>query len=92
MSESKRMMIFSNFYLPIELIKTTNKEYELVDIMYTEEEAIVVGVEKLEKELDEKIENKESIVNKQINTYGNKGFIEIEVIYEVLEDIGVERK
>ena len=37
-SESRKLMLFSNFYLPIELIKTTNKEYVLKDIIYTEEE------------------------------------------------------
>ncbi len=35
---SKKLKLFSNFYLPIELIKTTNKEYILENIMYTEEE------------------------------------------------------
>ena len=35
---SKRLMLFSNFYLPIELIKTTNKEYRLRDVTYKEEE------------------------------------------------------
>lgn len=37
-NESKKLMLFSNFYLPIEFIKTTNKEYELKNITYTEEE------------------------------------------------------
>ena len=37
-SESRKLMLFSNFYLPIELIKTTNKEYVLKDVTYTEEE------------------------------------------------------
>ena len=33
-----------------------------------------------------------NIVNEQVNTYANDGYIEIEVIYEVLETIGVEQK
>lgn len=37
---SKKLKLFSNFYLPIEIIKTTNKEYVLKDITYTEEELI----------------------------------------------------
>ena len=39
-NESKKLMLFSNFYLPIELIKTTNEEYELKYVTYTEEELI----------------------------------------------------
>ena len=37
-NKSKKLMLFSNFYLPIEFIKTTNKEYILKDVTYTEEE------------------------------------------------------
>ncbi|MGN1310431.1 MAG: sporulation protein YqfD [Clostridia bacterium] len=37
-NESKKLMLFSNFYLPIELIKTTNEEYVLKDVTYTAEE------------------------------------------------------
>ena len=36
------------------------------------------------------MKNKENIVNKQVNIYGNEEYIEVEVIYEVLEDIGTE--
>ena len=37
---SKKLMLFSNFYLPIELIKTTNKEHVLQEVTFTEEELI----------------------------------------------------
>ena len=36
--KSKKLKLFSNFYLPIEIVKTTNKEYVLKDVTYTEEE------------------------------------------------------
>lgn len=88
--KSKKLMLFSNFYLPIEIIKTVNKEYVLKDVTYTEEEVTKITTEKLEQELDKEIEDKDSIINKQVNTYANDGYIEIEVIYEVLETIGVE--
>ena len=29
-NENKKIMLFSNFYLPIEIIKTTNYEYEML--------------------------------------------------------------
>lgn len=91
-SESKRLKLFSNFYLPIEIIKTTNKEYVMKDVTYTEEEVTKIWTAKIEEELKTQIEKTENIINKQINTYSNDGYIEIEVIYEVLETIGVEDK
>jgi similar to stage IV sporulation protein len=91
-NESKRLRLFSNFYLPIELIKTTNKEYVMKDVTYTEEEVIQIGKDKIEEELKAQIGNKDKIINEQINTYKNDRYIEIEVIYEVLETIGVEDK
>ena len=90
--ESKRLKLFSNFYLPIEIVKTTNKEYEIKDVTYTEEEVIEIWKAKIEDELKEQIENQDNIINEQVNTYANDGYIEIEVIYEVLETIGVEQK
>ena len=39
-NESKKLMLLSNFYLPIEIIKTTNYEYEKQLKTYTEEEVV----------------------------------------------------
>lgn len=91
-NESKRLKLFSNFYLPIEIIKTTNKEYIIKDVTYTEEEVVEIWKPKIEEELKTQIDNHENIINEQTNIYENDGYIEIEVIYEVLEDIGVEQK
>ena len=90
--KSKKIMLFSNFYLPIEIIKTTNYEYENISVMYTEEELINLGTKKLEEELNSELVNNPEIINKQVNTYANKDYIEVEVIYEVLENIGIEDK
>ena len=68
-NESKKMMLFSNFYLPIEIHKKTNLEYKLEDITYTEEELIQNTVMKIEQQLQDEIQNKNNIVDKQINTY-----------------------
>ena len=91
-NESKRLKLFSNFYLPIEIIKTTNKEYIMENVTYTSKEAIEIWQPKIEEELKQQIENPDNIINKQTNIYENNGYIEIEVIYEVLETIGVEQK
>ena len=47
-----------------------------------------IATQKLEEELKKEIEDKENIINKQVNIYENEGYIEVEVIYEVLENIG----
>ncbi len=91
-NESKKLMIFSNFYLPIEIIKTTNYEYEKQQKTYTEEELLEIATKQLEEELEQKIENKDNILNKQVNVYSNENYIEVEVIYEVLENIGIKEK
>lgn len=36
--KSKKLKLFSDFYLPVEIIKTINKEYLLESVLYTEEE------------------------------------------------------
>ena len=87
-----KVRIFSNFYLPISIIKTTNEEYEEVQKTYSADEAKNLGIQEIEAELENEIENKEKIVNKNINTYENENSIDIYVTYEVLESIGTNEK
>ncbi len=91
-NENKKIKIFSNFYLPIEIIKKTNYEYKYEEKTYTEEELTKLTEEKIEKELEEEILQTENIINKQTNIYPNEEYIEVEVIYEVLENIGSKDK
>ena len=87
-----KIKIFSDFYLPISLLKKTNKELEEVQKKYNIEEAKALGIEELQKELDEEIENKDKIVNKNINTYEQEDGVDVYVTYEVLENIGTNEK
>ena len=64
-----KIKIFSDFYLPISVIKKTNKELKEEQKKYTIEEASNKGIQDLQRELDNEIEDKNSIVNKNINTY-----------------------
>lgn len=91
-NENKKLKIFSNFYFPIEFTKTTYKELENEQVTYTQEEAKQILVTKLEKELKQEIADPEKIVNTQINSKQEGNMIEIEVIYEVLENIGTNEK
>ncbi len=59
---------------------------------YSLEEAKTIGIKELQEELDKEIENKENIVNKNINTYEQEDGVDIYVTYEVLENIGQMKK
>lgn len=88
----KKFKIFSDFYLPISLVKITNKEIQEEQKTYTIEEAKNIGIQELQEELDNEIEDKEKIVNKIINTYEKEDGIEVYITYEVLENIGTNEK
>ncbi len=92
MELEKKFQIFSNFYLPISIKEKINKEMKEIEKNYTVEEAKNIGIEKLQKELDDEIEDKENIVNKNINAYEKENCVEIFVTYEVLEKIGTNEK
>ena len=87
-----KIKLFSNFYLPISVVKTTCQQYEEIEKTYSVEEAKSLGIQEIEEELEKQIENKENIVNKNINTYEHENSIDIYVTYEVLEMIGTNEK
>ena len=87
-----KIRLFSNFYLPISVVKTTYQQYEEIEKTYSVEEIKAIGIQEIEKELESQIENKENIVNKNINTYENENSMDIYITYEVLETIGTNEK
>lgn len=98
--ENKKLELFSNFYLPIEIIKITNKECEIQEKTYTEEELKEKLVQQLEEELLEEIKQNNSdvediesiITDKQVIVNKDNESLEVELVYEVLENIGIEEK
>ncbi len=90
--KNKKMKIFSNFYLPIELITYTNKEYKNYEVTYTLEEAKNIGISRAEVELQKEIEDVKNVVDKHVNVYENPEYVEVEVTYEVQEGIGTKEK
>lgn len=88
----KKFKLFSDFYLPITLIKTTNKEEKEETKNYDFEQAKNLGVQQLEEELNKNIRDSNKIVNKNINTYEKEDGLEVVVTYEVLENIGTNEK
>lgn len=92
-NESKKIRIFSNFYLPIELIKTTNYEIIYKEEIYTKEELERQAKSELEEELKSEIQNPDNIINEKLNIITvEKDYIEYQLVYEVKESLGVEEK
>lgn len=87
-----KFKLFSDFYLPISIVTKTNKEIEEIQKVYNMEEAKNIGIKELEEELNNEIEDKDKIVNKNINTYEYEDGIDVYVTYEVLENIGTNEK
>lgn len=88
----KKLKLFSDFYLPISIVRKTNKEIEEIEKTYNLEEAKNIGIQELQQELDNEIVDKENIVNKNINTYEVENGVDVYVTYEVLENIGTNEK
>ena len=89
--ENKKLKLFSNFYLPIELVKYTFNAYEEIVVVHSIEEAKQMGIDKAAESLKEEIENKK-ILDKQVQVKAETDYIEVQVTYEVEENIGIEEK
>ena len=90
--ENKKLKLFSDFYLPIEIVKHVNKEYRYIDVIRSMAEAKELGKQKAKEELNSQIENYENILNEQITTYEDSQYVDVEVTYEVQENIGTKEK
>ena len=88
---NKKLKLFSNFYLPIELIKTTNYEVIESEISYDKNTAKVEGQKRAEEKLD-KLVTQGEIANKIIDVKENETSYEVTVTYEVVEEIGTKEK
>ena len=89
---SKKLRLFSDIYLPIEITQAVNEEYEIIEKIYTKEEAKQIAVEKAKQKIEEQIETKENILDQKINVVEKEQYIEVEVIYEVHENIATKEK
>ena len=58
----QNLKIFSNLYLPISVVKITNKEQIKETKIYTMEEAKEIVTQKLKQKIEQQIENKENII------------------------------
>ena len=88
----KKLKITSNFDLPVEIVVNENHEKQQTQVVYDKNEAKEIGIKNVKTKLEKQIQNKENISNMYINTDETDEYIEVEVIYEVLEDIGTKEK
>ena len=88
---SNRLKLFNNFYLPIEITKVTNIEMKSEQIDYDINDLKDKTISEIKDSLNKKTEGKD-IVNENVITEEKNGFIEVKIIYEVLEKVGVEQK
>lgn len=89
---SKKLKIFSNFYIPVELVKIVNKEKQKTQITYGTEEAKEIGIQKASEKIEQQLQENAEVLQKYENTYANEDYIEVEITYEVLENIGTKEK
>ena len=90
-NETNKIKIFDNFYLPIEIKKTTYVEQKKTQVTYGKEELKEILIEELEKQFKEEITNL-NITNRIVNVYEKENTIEIEMTYEVQTNIAIEEK
>lgn len=81
-----------NFYLPLGINKIINKEQAEEHVEYSVEEAKKIGVDEISSKIEEKIENKDNICDKIIKYEEKSEYIQVYVTYEVLENIGIDKK
>ena len=56
-NENKKLSLFSNFYLPIEILKQENYEKEYKTVEYSKDELKKKSINELDKELKKQIKN-----------------------------------
>ena len=89
----KRINKLSNFYLPIQIEKTSYLEEEKKEITYGKEELKNILISELESEFKREGIDNLNITNKLVNIYNKENnILEIEMTYEVIENIGTEEK
>ena len=88
MSSSKKIKLFSNLYIPVEIEKTTYKETVKNTTEYTEEELINKLKKEIEEELISELEiDKEKILEKNYTVYSDNQNVYVKIILVVEENI-----
>ena len=90
--ENKKLKLFSNLYLPVEIVKINFMETKDKEINYKLEEAKELGIKKCEENLNTQVNINDNLLNKYINIDAKDDYVDVEIIYEVKENIGTKEK
>ena len=92
-NDIKKIRLFENFYLPIEINKTTYVEQRKSKITYGKEDLKEILIKELEQQFLNEGIDKLKVINKVVNVYDiDNNALELEMTYEVIEDIGTEEQ
>ena len=90
-NETNKIKLFKNFYLPIQINKTTYIEKQNTKITYGKEELKTILLKELEEQFEKEGIDKLNVVNKIVNVYERENnTMELEMTYEVVKEIGTE--
>lgn len=87
---NKKLTLFSNFYIPVEFIKTTNSEINESINPHNYNEAKEIGEKKIDEKVQKLIEGEITEKNTEITEFQN--YYSVMVTYDVIEEIGVKEK
>lgn len=90
--ENKKLKLFSNLYLPVQITKKKFLKLKDKEIVYKQEEAKNIGINKCEEDINSQVEINNNLLNKYINIDTKDEYVDVEVIYEVKENIGTKEK
>lgn len=88
----KKIKISKNFYLPISITKITNLEQTKKVKEYSLDEAIEIATKDLAKDFENELSNKESIIDKNVNTIQKEDSVIVTLVYKIVEEIGEEKR
>lgn len=91
--ETNKIKIFSNFYLPIEITKTTYVETQKTKNTYGKEELKQLLIKQLEEQFSQDGINNLNVINRVVNIFNKENNeLELEMTYEAEINIGIEEK
>ena len=86
--ETSYKIRLSSTFLPIFLAYGKNMEYLMIDTILTEEEAYVMAIARGKKEIESNLKEGEYIIDfKVLNVSFNENNIELEIFYNICENI-----
>lgn len=90
---TSRLIEWRNITLPVELIIENYNEVNVVQKVLTEEEAVRLAVDRARQRLAETISQQAELMDEKVKYYPLEDEkIKVEVIFETLEDIGMEER